>query len=434
MRSALAPFLSVETPSLLFLSAVTVTAWYGGVRPGLLATVLALLAADFFFVPPLHELGPIDRKQVILFALFLAEGSLISWLAGRLRSALRDSELSEAQFRAILDTARDAIVTIDERGIVQSWNPAAERMFGYDAAEVIGRNVKLLMPSPYCDEHDGYLTRYLQTGETHIIGNTREVAAQRKNGTVFPVDLNVGAMDHRNLFTAMIRDITERKHLEHEVVEIATLEQQRIGQDLHDECGQQLLALGLLADSLAGNTPADVEVAHKIGKGLRRVLRQVRNISRGLALAEVDPAGLRAALAEQASRLSETSGVRCVFRGDEAVRIENSFQATHLYHIAQEACTNAFKHARGRNVEVRLRSTDDGVVLEVQDDGGGIPPSAPEGLGLRIMRNRASVIGAALTIEPTKPHGTVVTCRLRKKAVHVSEQAPETGSEGADRR
>ncbi len=105
----------------------------------------------------------------------------------------------------------DAIITIDGRGHIQSVNRATERMFGYSAAEMLGRNVNMLMPSPYREEHDGYLARYARTGEKRIIGIGREVEAQRKNGTVFPVDLAVSEVEPGKLFTGMIRDISDRK-------------------------------------------------------------------------------------------------------------------------------------------------------------------------------------------------------------------------------
>jgi len=326
---------------------------------------------------------------------------------------------SQEQLAVILNTAADAIITINKQGIIQSINAATERMFGYCAAEMIGQNVKMLMPSPNKEEHDGYLARYMQTGEKRIIGIGREVEGRRRDGSTFPVDLVVSEVAHLGLFTGILRDISQRQRLEREVVEIATLEQQRVGQYLHDDCGQELTALGLLADSLvealAEHAPADVEIARKIGQGLMRVLRLVHNMARGLARAEVDPAGLPAALSELTARLSETSSVRCVFHGDDTVKIEDSLRATHLFHIAQEACTNALKHSEARNVEVRLQSADHTYTLEIQDDGTGISQEDPEGLGLRIMRNRAGVIGATLTIELVEPQGTVVRCTLPKK-------------------
>jgi PAS domain S-box-containing protein len=121
---------------------------------------------------------------------------------------------SEARLRAVLETAVDAIITIDGRGTIQSVNPATVRLFGYVAAQMIGQNVKMLMPSPYQEEHDGYLERYLRTGQKRIIGIGREVQARRKDGTVFPIDLAVSEVEPGKLFTGIIRDISERRFAE----------------------------------------------------------------------------------------------------------------------------------------------------------------------------------------------------------------------------
>ena len=131
----------------------------------------------------------------------------------RHEAALRDSE---ARLRAIVDTATDGIITIDEQGTVQSFNAAAARLFGYAAEEVIGQNVKLLMPAAYRDNHDEYLSTYLRTGERKIIGIGREVAGQRRDGTTFPLDLAVSEvrLGERRVFTGIVHDITARKEAE----------------------------------------------------------------------------------------------------------------------------------------------------------------------------------------------------------------------------
>src|SRR5471032_3368953 len=132
---------------------------------------------------------------------------------------------SEARLRALLEAAVDGIISIDERGLIQTINPAAERLFGYAAQEVIGQNVKLLMPSPYQGEHDGYLARYLATGEKKIIGIGREVVGLRKDGTVFPVDLSVAEarLGTERIFVGIIRDITERKRAEASLSRLAAI-------------------------------------------------------------------------------------------------------------------------------------------------------------------------------------------------------------------
>jgi len=121
-----------------------------------------------------------------------------------------------ARWRSIVDSAVDGIVVIDERGRIEAFNPAAERLFGYSETEVVGHNVNLLMPSPYHEEHDGYLARYLQTGAKKIIGIGREVTGKRKDGTTFPLHLSVGEMvvGGERKFTGMLHDLTDRVSLE----------------------------------------------------------------------------------------------------------------------------------------------------------------------------------------------------------------------------
>ena len=128
-----------------------------------------------------------------------------------------------ARAKAITDAAAEGIATIDERGIIESFNPAAERMFAYEAGEVIGKNVKILMPEPHSGAHDGYLARYMRTGENRIIGRPREVLALRKDGTEFPMELNVAEirLGGRRRFTGIFRNITERKQAEEHIRHLA---------------------------------------------------------------------------------------------------------------------------------------------------------------------------------------------------------------------
>ncbi len=157
------------------------------------------------------------------------------------QTALHDRE---ARLRAILDTAVEGIITIDERGIIESCNQAAERIFAYKPAEMIGRNISMLMPEPYRANHDGYLANYLRTGHARIIGIGREVLGRRKDGSVFPMELSVSEVkiESGRLFTGFVRDISERKRLEKEVLEISDRERRSIGQGLHDGLCQHLAA------------------------------------------------------------------------------------------------------------------------------------------------------------------------------------------------
>lgn len=147
------------------------------------------------------------------FILLIALG-VVTYRGARADSLLRDSE---SKLRAVIDNALDALITINQQGVVESFNAAAERLFGYQAEEVIGQNIQMLMPEPYRSEHDGYLRHYLATGEARVIGTPgREVTARRKDGSTFPIDLSVSAFrltDGRH-FAGIIRDITARKEIE----------------------------------------------------------------------------------------------------------------------------------------------------------------------------------------------------------------------------
>jgi PAS domain S-box-containing protein len=348
------------------------------------------------------------------------------------RQAEHMQQESQERLQTIVNTAVDAIITADERGTIASVNPAAERMFGYSAAEMLGQNVKVLMPSPHREEHDDYVRRYVRTGEKHIIGIGREVRGRRKDGTTFPVDLSVSEYQDRTqrFFSGVLRDLSVRKALEQEVLQAAAIEQWRIGQELHDSTGQELTALGLLAEglveALTKTSPGEAVLAAKVAEGVKRVLGQVRELSRGLIPVQVDAAGLMAALAELASRTSELHGVNCTFECREQVLVGDNHTATHLYRIAKEAVTNALKHAGAENIMITLESDDQSVALRVRDDGEGFSPAAMEskGMGLRIMRYRAGLINAGLTVGPAEPGGTLVSCTIGKGYGDGREQKP----------
>jgi signal transduction histidine kinase len=245
------------------------------------------------------------------------------------------------------------------------------------------------------------------------------VPARRKDGSIFPTDLAVSEIPHLGLFTGIHRDLSDRKRLEREVIEVASLEQRRIGQDLHDSVAQELTALNLLAKDLAETIQSDPskagQLVERMAQGLQRSQRELRAVLRGLLPVAVDSDGLMAALADLAERTQREENVICTLDCPEPVVVDDHLMATHLYLIAQEAVHNAIKHGRPRNIRINLRSNEL-LALRVQDDGLGMfPAPTKRGLGLHIMRNRAAVIGADLSIQPAKPTGTVITCLLARR-------------------
>jgi two-component system CheB/CheR fusion protein len=331
------------------------------------------------------------------------------------QAALRDRE---ARLRAILDTAVEGIITIDERGIIESFNPAAERIFGYEAQEIIGQNVSVLMPMPYRGEHDTYLSNYIRTGHARIIGIGREVVGRRKDGTVFPMDLSVSEvkLDECRLFTGFVRDITERKRLEKEILEIGDGERRRIGQGLHDGLCQHLAGIELMSQvleqKLAKKSKAASAQAGKIAEHVREAISQTRMLARGLSPVSIESNGLMSALQELAETVSKLFQVSCLFECSEPILVQDNTVATHLYHIAQEAINNAIKHGKATNIKIGLRRKLAAAELAVTDNGTGFPKELRNngGMGLQIMKYRAGMIGGALEIRPAERKGSAIVC------------------------
>jgi len=328
---------------------------------------------------------------------------------------------TEATIRAILDTAVDAIIVIDSDAVIQSVNPAVERLFGYHRNEVMGKNVKMLMPDPYRSEHDQYMRNYLETGKRRIIGIGREVVGRRKDGSTFPLDLAVSEirLPHRRLFAGIIRDLTERKRLEYQLLQISDREQNRIGQDLHDGLGQVLAGIGFMSKALeqriAKKGLPEAADAKQIADLVAQSISQARALARGLHPVTQDPAGLMTSLQELADKVGNLFNSSVTFTCDEPVLLRDSAIATHLYRIAQEATNNAVRHGKASQVHITLKRHAGITTLSIEDNGTGIPAIAPghNGMGLQIMQSRAAVIGAAFSIRRASPTGTIVTCELK---------------------
>jgi two-component system CheB/CheR fusion protein len=350
-----------------------------------------------------------------------AEAESRAALLARSEQALRESE---ARLRAIVTTAADAIITIDAQGLIESCNPATDRMFGYPANAMVGKNIEMLILWAEIDGNMDALVRSLRTDERANRTLEREVIGRRQDGSTFPIDLALSEFHDgsRQLFTGIIRDVSERKSLQQELLSIADAEQRRIGQDLHDDIGQELTGLAMKAETLCEIvTEQQVpkrELAADIVAGLDRTRRKLRALSRGMIPVEIDSNGLVTALDELTVRLGDDHRVACVFecRGP-SVEIDPR-QASQLYHIAQEAITNALKHAQARNIRVSLEVLESTIKLEVRDDGVGIADGVaqPDGMGLRIMSYRAGLIHGKLNVRRDDKDGTLVSCVVMRGA------------------
>jgi PAS domain S-box-containing protein len=347
----------------------------------------------------------------------------------RVRQAQRESE---AKAHAILSTTVDGIITIDAEGTIESFNKAAEDIFGYDAAAVLGHNVKMLMPPPYREEHDAYLRSYHETGRRHIIGIGREVQGRRKDGSTFPMDLAVSEVDlgDRTLFTGVVRDISERRRLEKEILNASEQERRRIGQDLHDGLGQMLTGIGLLSQDVAEDLEAEgharADDMAEITEHIKEADRYARDLSHGLIPVDVEVNGLTEALRRLSQNTERLFDVHCTFREVDTVLVHDNIVATHIYRIAQEAVSNAAQHADAASIGIVLANGDDQLRLQVRDDGNGLDSDQMDtsGMGVQIMNYRARIIGGTLEINSTSEDGTVVTCTRPHTASAADRAAP----------
>jgi signal transduction histidine kinase len=213
------------------------------------------------------------------------------------------------------------------------------------------------------------------------------------------------------------REMLERRRLDNEIAQVADRERRRLGHDLHDKLGQHLtgtaLAAQVLKEKLASRRDPETADAEKLVRCLEEGIDFTRNLARGFFSPELRAEGLVVALQNLADTVSEQSGIDCVLYGDELIPIRDSTVANQLYRIAQEAVTNAVKHAAARHVDIRLVSDGSELCLSIVDDGIGFPDKPrSQGLGLHLMRHAAALSGATFDIHRNGEKGTIATCRV----------------------
>jgi signal transduction histidine kinase len=224
----------------------------------------------------------------------------------------------------------------------------------------------------------------------------------------------------------------QAKRLEKELLEISDREQRRIGQDLHDGLGQQLTAIELMCETLRSDlesaSPEAQKQADQICQFLRQAVGHTRALAHGLAPFKVDTGGLRATLLELAQTTSAIRRIKCRLDCSAPVTVQDGEAATHLYRIAQEAVNNAVRHSRASEVVIKLSSQNGKLRLEVSDNGKGLPRSggAEAGMGLQIMKHRATVIGADLQLESRPGKGVSVICTVGLTLTSPSAKRPST--------
>lgn len=343
---------------------------------------------------------------------------------------------AEAQLKLLseaLESAANGIAITDTQGRILWVNPAFSRLTGYDRAEVVGRTPRILKSGKHPPE------LYRQLWDTILRGEPwrGEMLNRRKDGslyseemTITPVRSGGGEITH---FVAVKQDVTERKRLEREILEISDREQRRIGQDLHDGLCQELAGIELMSQALeqkiAARSKADAARAAEIAGHVRDAIRHTRLLARGLSPVTLDSEGLMSALHELAANTEKIFHVPCRFDCQPAVTVADHAAATHLFRIAQEAVSNAVKHGKARHISLRLTRHRDRLKLVVSDDGVGLPEPLPrgQGMGLRIMESRAAMIGGTLVAENDPSGGARVLCEatLTESKTENNDRGPQ---------
>ncbi|MFY9601785.1 MAG: PAS domain S-box protein [Pseudolabrys sp.] len=462
-RSLVAPTLGTQSLYLFLMPAIFLAGIVGGLGPGLLATVLCL-ALHLYVTGEIRNLtdrsSPFFAVELSRAAIFVVLGVGIAWFGERLRNAraaaaesTRDTIAREAHLQSILDSVPDAMVVIDISGIIQSFSAAAERLFGYTSGEVIGKNVSLLMPSPYREQHDSYLERYMRTGERRIIGIGRVVVGERNDGSTFPMELAVGEMKSgkERFFTGFNRDLTERQKSESRLQELQS-------ELVHIS---RLTAMGEMASTLAHELNQPLSAISNYLKGSRRLLEARADESSSMMRDALDKAAEQALRAGQIIRrlrdfvargesehrvenvkklVEEASALGLVGAKDQAIRVRFDFDPSVELVLAdkiqiQQILLNLMRNSveamqDSARRELRLsavRVDNDMVQVSVADTGSGLAPEVASqlfqpfvttkqhgmGVGLSICRTIAESHGGKIWVEANPGGGTVFRFTLR---------------------
>lgn len=409
-----------------------------------MAIALAVLATLTFLAVTLLASRQEAASRARLFAvLALAAASCgMSWLlfvrnAARDRAGKQALEGADARLAGLLDSAMDAIITVDSEQNVILYNKAAERIFGWPTRDMLGQPLTRLIPLRHQGAHGTQVKRFGQTGTTsRRMGDGTVLNGRRANGEEFPLEASISQLDtaHGKLYTVILRDVTERVRASEELSAFASAahairesEKTRIARELHDELAQSLTAIKMDATWIREAMPGDsVAVRDKLDDMLGLLdttVAATRRIASDLRPLLLDDLGLGPAIQWLTHNFSQRHGVPCRLSLDEEVELGEPY-ATAVFRIVQESLVNVAKHSGASQVEVRVARTATAVVLEVKDNGAGFSPEAPRkagSLGLMGLRERARLLQGTVDIDTAPGRGT---------HIRVSIPVPETGDEG----
>jgi PAS domain S-box-containing protein len=334
----------------------------------------------------------------------------------------------DARLAGLLDAAMDGILSVDESQRIVQYNRAAEKIFGWTAAEVLGQRIELLIPENHRAGHAGEVRRFGQTGVTsRRMGGDRVIWGLRKGGETFPVDASISQLQtpEGKLYTVILRDVTERVRAREELATFAAeatavreQEKTRIARELHDELAQSLTALKMDTIWLRDHLREDPEGAVAKLQGMLEMLdasvAATRRIAADLRPLVLDDLGLGPAIEWLVQAFGQRSGVATALDMQDDLDLPEPY-ATGVFRIVQESLANVAKHAYARQVRVRVAREGHELVLEVRDDGAGFDtggPRKPQSLGLVGLRERAQLMRGQLTVDSAQGRGTRVVARI----------------------
>jgi PAS domain S-box-containing protein len=328
----------------------------------------------------------------------------------------------EELHRIVIETATDAVVSIDEDSQILLANPAMARVFGYEPSEVIGQALTMLMPSFMHELHKTSLQRYLATGQKRINWQGVELIGLRKNREEFPVEVSFGEVlkQGRRVFTGFIRDITERKqaeerlrHLSSHLLRLQDEERRRIGRELHDSTGQDLVALATMLGQLSGSIPSVERKSSRLLSQSRaladKCIRDVRTLSYLLHPPVLDDAGLGDAIRDYVKGFTKRSGIQVELELSPRVERMGREIELALFRVVQESLTNIHRHSGSkrakirmhRNSELNLEISDFGQAVSAKESTGREKPRFHTGVGIPSMQERVKLIGGRFEIDFT---------------------------------
>lgn len=353
---------------------------------------------------------------------------------------------SEVRLRSIFNNVSDAIIIIDEHGIIEKLNPSAVKLFGYFAEELIGHNINKLMPEPDRSRHDSYLKNYLTSGKAKILGTRREVNGLRKDGEVFPMELGVSQFydDHQHFFIGTVHDITERKKAEESLRDLSGHlervredERTRIAREIHDELGSLLTALKMDLSWLNKQLPPDLPLCHEKTAIMSRYLDDgigsVRKIIADLRPTMLDHLGLLAAIDWKLDEFREQHDIHCVLTLPENDIVMDQNRDIAVFRIMQEALTNIALHAGASKVTINVEADADRLTMTITDNGDGMSKAKqhqPGKYGILGMHERARHFGGEITIVSNPGAGTTLMLNMPLKSPLIPLNRPSKPKAG----